>query len=311
MVPFIRPDIIRPPSEHASYYLPLTSGCSNNTCTFCMSYGVKLQIRDLAEVKQEIDAIALFLEHGIRLPDIPDIVYYIARQWDGKHVFLQDGDALVYPFARLEESLQYLKQKLPQVERVASYATAGDILRLNVAQLKKLRGQNLKLLFMGVESGDPEILQDIGKRATPEEMITARRRAKEAGITTSVTVILGLGGVEKSKQHAIATGKILTAIDPNFAAALTLTLVPNTPLYNRWQKGEFTLVDPFQSLTELKTILENVEFTNCFFSSMHASNYLSVRGKIPPDKPKMLRQIEATLKQHDINTLRPEYLRGL
>lgn len=308
---FVRPDIIRPPSEHASYYLPLTSGCSNNTCTFCMSYGVKLQIRDLTEVKREIDALALFMEHEVRLPNVPDVVYYIARQWDGRHVFLQDGDALVYPFDRLIASLQYLKQKLPHVERVASYATAGDILRLSVDRLKELRALNLKLIFMGVESGDPVILENIGKRATPDEMIAAGRRAKEAGITTSVTVILGLGGVEKSEQHAIATGKILTAIDPDFAAALTLTLVPGTPLYEQWQRGEFTLIDPFQSLKELKTILENVEFTNCFFSSMHASNYLSVRGKIPPDKIKMLRQIESVLKQHDINTLRPEYLRGL
>lgn len=276
-----------------------------------MSYGVKLQMRDLAEVKWEIDALALFMEHEVRLPNVPDIVYYIARQWDGRHVFLQDGDALVYPYERLKGALQYLKQKLPSVERVTSYATAGDILRLNVEQLKELRELNLKLLFMGVESGDPEILKNIGKRATPEEMIAAGRRAKEAGITTSVTVILGLGGVEKSEQHAIATGKILTAIDPDFAAALTLTLVPGTPLHAKWQKGEFTLIDPFQSLAELKTILENVEFTNCFFSSMHASNYLSIRGKIPPDKPKMLRQIESALKQHDVNTLRPEYLRGL
>lgn len=308
---FIRPDIIRPPSEHASYYLPLTAGCSNNSCTFCMSHGVKLQIRDLAEVKQEIDALSLFMEHEVRLPGISETVYYIAREWDGKHVFLQDGDALVYPFDRLKEALQYLKHKLPYVERVASYATAGDILRLRVEQLKELKELNLNLLFMGLESGDAEILEEIRKNATPEEMIAAGKRVKESGITFSVTVILGLGSIEKSEQHAIATAKVLSAIDPDFAAALTLTLVPGTPFYDRWQQGKFTLIDPFQSLAELKMILENVNFTNCFFSSMHASNYLSVRGQIPPDKPEMLRQIEQVLHQHDKNLLRPEYLRGL
>ena len=310
-VTFNRPDIIRPPSEHASYYLPLTSGCSNNSCTFCMSYGVKLQIRDLPDVKKEIDALALFRQHEVRLPGIPDIVYYIAREWDGRHVFLQDGDALVYPFPRLKEALQYLQQKLPEVDRVASYATAGDILRLSVDQLKELKDLNLTLLFMGVESGDPEILKNIRKNATPDELIAAGRRAKEAGITISVTVILGLGSIAHSERHALATAKVLTGIDPDFAGALTLTLVPGTPLYDQWQKGEFTLIDPFQSLAELKIILENSSFTNCFFSSMHASNYLSVRGTLPADKTKMLRQIEQALSQHDPNQLRPEYLRGL
>jgi radical SAM superfamily enzyme YgiQ (UPF0313 family) len=310
-MPFIRPDIIRPPSEHASYYLPLTSGCSNNTCTFCMSYGVKLGVRDIAEVKEEIDAVALFLKHEVRLPHIPEIVYYIAREWDGKHVFLQDGDALVYPFPKLKESLQYLKEKLPSVDRVAAYATAKDVLRLSVDQLKELQELNLELLFIGLESGDPEILVDIGKGATAEEMITAAKRVKDSGIGLSVTVILGMGGVEKSERHALATAKVLSAMDPDFAGALTLTLVPGTPLHDRWQKGKFTLIDPFQSLTELKIMLENFNFTNCFFSSMHASNYLSVRGKIPPDKATMLRQVEKVLQQHNPATLRPEHLRGL
>ena len=164
---------------------------------------------------------------------------------------------------------------------------------------------------MGLESGDAEILQEIRKNATPDKMIAAGKKVKEAGITISVTVILGLGGIEKSERHALETARVLTAIDPDFAAALTLTLVPGTPLYDRWQRGQFTLIDPFQSLAELKMILENSNFTNCFFSSMHASNYLSVRGNIPPDKPKMLQQIEKVLQQHDKNLLRPEYLRGL
>jgi radical SAM superfamily enzyme YgiQ (UPF0313 family) len=308
---FIRPDIVRPPSEHASYYLPLTSGCSNNTCTFCMSYGVKLHVRDIEEVKQEIDAVALFLAHEIRLPNIPDIVYYIARQWDGQHVFLLDGDALVYPFPKLLEALQYLKQKLPTVDRVAAYATAKDVLRLSVAQLEELKEANLKLLFVGLESGDSEILEKIGKNTTPEEMVAAGQRVKKAGITLSVTVLLGIGGVEKSERHAIATAKVLSGMDPDFAGALTVTLVPGTPLHTQWQKGEFTLVDPFQSLVELKLMVENLNLTDCFFSSMHASNYLSVRGKLPPDKSKMLKQIEQVLKKHDAAMLRPEYLRGL
>jgi radical SAM superfamily enzyme YgiQ (UPF0313 family) len=308
---FIRPEIVRPPSEHRSYYLPLTSGCSNNTCVFCMMYGMKLHVRELAEVKQEIEALALYQTHGVRLPNMPSIIYQIAQEWDGQRVFLQDGDALVYPYPKLKEALSFLNEEIPGLERIGTYATPKDILRRSVTELKELRELKLDIIYMGIESGDDEILERIQKGATSQEIIDAGRRVKESGITLSATVILGLGGVEKSDKHALATAKVLTAIDPDFAGALTLTLVPGTPIHDWWQKGEFTLIDPFRSLEELKIILENSSFTNCFFSSMHASNYLSVRGNLPQDKAKMLSQLDRALRARDSKQLRPEFLRGL
>lgn len=308
---FRRPDIIRPPSEWDSYFLPLTSGCSNNTCAFCGYYGSKLQMRDVDEVKSEIDALSLYMRSGVSLPNVPNVVYAVAQGWDGKRVFLQDGDALVYPFPKMKEVLKYLNEKLPSVERIASYATPQDILRRSHDQLKELKGLKLSIFYMGVESGYDEVLKNIVKGANRQEMVEAGRKVKEAGITLSVTVILGLSGVEGSQQHALETAKVLTEIDPDYAGALTLTLVPGTPLYERWQQGEFHPISPFRSLEELKIIIENSSFTDCFFSSMHASNYISVRGKLPQDKKKMLRQLEAVLSAKDPSLLKPEFLRGL
>jgi radical SAM superfamily enzyme YgiQ (UPF0313 family) len=164
---------------------------------------------------------------------------------------------------------------------------------------------------MGVESGDDSVLQKIGKGVKRQELIEAGKKAKEAGITLSVTVILGLGGVEGSEEHALETAKILTDIDPDYVGALTLTLVPGTPLYEQWQEGKFHPITPFRSLEELRIIIENSSFTDCFFSSMHASNYISVRGKLPRDKSRMLRELEAVLAVKDPSLLKPEFLRGL
>jgi radical SAM superfamily enzyme YgiQ (UPF0313 family) len=308
---FNRPGIIRPPSEWKSYFLPLTSGCSNNTCIFCGYYGSKLQIRDVADVRSEIDALALFARNGIRLANIPGVVYAVAQDWDGRRIFLQDGDALVYPFPKLKEVLQYLNDKLPSVERVGTYATPQDILRRSVEELKELKQLKLGIFYTGLETGHDELLQKIGKGVNSEHMIEAGRRAREAGITFSVTIILGLGGVEGSAKHVLETAKVLTQIDPDYVGALTLTLVPGTPLYEEWERNEFHPLSPFQSLEELKSILENSDFTNCFFSSMHASNYLSIRGKLPQDKDRMLRQLENVLAARDPSLLRPEFLRGL
>ena len=308
---FSRPDIIRPPSEWKSYFLPVTSGCSTNTCTFCMYYGSKLQMRDVDDVKSEIDALALFTQHGVRLPNIPKVVYTVAQDWDGKMVFLQDGDALVYPFPKLREVLRYLNEKLLSIERIGTYATPQDILRRTSEELKELRRLKLGIFYTGLESGDDELLQKIGKGASSDELIEAGKKVKEAGIIFSVTIILGLGGVEGSQKHALETARVLTEIDPEYVGALTLTFVPGTPLCEQWERNEFHPLSPFQSLEELKLIIENSKFTACFFSSMHASNYLSVRGRLPQDKERMLREIEKVLVVRDPFLLRPEFLRGL
>jgi radical SAM superfamily enzyme YgiQ (UPF0313 family) len=315
---FARPDIVRPPSEWRSYFLPLTSGCSNNTCTFCNRWGEKLQMRDLEDVKKEIDALSLYIKSGLTLPEIPRIVYAVAQEWDGRGLFLLDSDALVYPYAKLKEVLEYLNLKLPQIERVGAYATAQDVLRRSIDELKELKKLKLGILYIGLESGDDEILQKICKNTTAQQVIEAVQRVKAAGILTSVTVILGLGGtlqLQDAKaagdRHTLATAKALSAMDPDYAGALTMTLVPGTPMYADAESGKFKLITPFESLHELLTIIKNANFTHCFFSSMHASNYFSVRGTLPQDKEKMIKALEKIIKQGDPALLRPEFMRGL
>jgi radical SAM superfamily enzyme YgiQ (UPF0313 family) len=233
------------------------------------------------------------------------------QEWDGRKVFLQDGDALVYPYPKLLEALQYFNQKFPNIQRIASYATPQDILRRTVAELKALKEQKLGILYMGVESGDDEVLRRIQKNATHDQMVEAAGKVKEAGILVSVTVILGLGGVKGSARHVSETARILTEMDPDYAGALTLTLIPGTALYKEWERGEFELITPFDSLRELKGLVENSTFTNCFFSSMHASNYFAIRGSMPHDRDKILKQLNALLSRKDPHMLRPEYMRGL
>lgn len=263
------------------------------------------------DIKREIDAVALFIKNGITLPDMPAIVYIISREWDGEGLFLQDSDALVYPFSKLREILQYLNQKLPSVKRVATYATAQDILRKSPEELKELASLKLGIFYIGLESGDDGILKKVAKGADSQRMIEAVTKAKDAGITTSVTVILGLAGLEKSEEHALNTARVLSKMDPDYVGALTVTLVPGTPLYQEWEQGEFSPISPLHSLKELKSMIEYSTFTNCFFSSMHASNYFAVRGRLPQEKDRMINELETVLRKEDPSSLRPEFLRGL
>jgi len=135
-------------------------------------------------------------------------------------------DPLMITYPQLLEALQYLNGKFPYLQRIASYATPQDILRRSVDELKALRDQKLGILYVGVESGDDEVLSHVQKGATHDQMVEAARKVKEAGILLSVTVILGLGGVKGSEKHVAETARILTEMDPDFAGALTLTLIP-------------------------------------------------------------------------------------
>ena len=309
---FERPDIIRPPSEHDSYFLPVTSGCSNNVCTFCGAYYAhKLRMRELDDVKKEIDAMALYLHHGVRLTGVDDLVYMLLSKWDEKKVFLQDGDALVYPVSKLKESLEYLNSKFPDLERTGAYATPQDILRRSVDELVALKKHKLNIIYMGVESGDDEVLKNVCKGATHDQMVEAGRKVKQAGIILSVTVILGLAGLEGSEKHAIETARALSEMDPEYAGALTLMLVPETPLHNDYVEGKFKLISPFDTLKELRLMIERSDFTDCFFSSVHASNYFNLKGRLPHEKARLLRELEAILAKQDPKLLRPEFLRGL
>jgi radical SAM superfamily enzyme YgiQ (UPF0313 family) len=308
---FERPAIIRPPSERLSYFLPLTSGCSNASCSFCQYYGSKLRVRPPAEVKEEIDALARYVKTGMLTPGMPSIVYEIAWQWDGRGVFLQDGDALVYPYGDLVEALAYLDERLPSIRRIGTYATAADILRRSPEELVTLRKHKLGIVYMGLESGDDQVLQRIAKGMDSRQMVEAARRVKAAGILTSVTVILGIAGTDGSDRHARETARVLTEMDPDFVGALTTTFVPGTPLHQDATEGRFSPVSQFGSLRELTSIVEKSNFTNCFFSSMHASNYFSVRGTLPADKERMLTELREVVSRGDPNALRPEFLRGL
>jgi len=286
--------IIRPPSEANSFLLPVTLGCSHNKCTFCGTYtGVKFRIRPLEDIKQDIDRVAQ------------------SYSWSMRRVFLEEGDALICPQRRLVEVLKYLNQRFPYLHRIGTYATPQSALIKSVDELKELNQLGLKIAYMGVETGDEELLKKIDKGVTYDEIVEAGRKIKQAGITLSVTVILGLGGVEGSQKHALSTAKILTDIDPDFAGALTILLVPGTPLHKEWEKDKFTLISPFQSLEELKLIIQKANFTNCFFTANHASNYLPIKARLPQQKAEMLKLIDEVLANRDMSRLRPEFTRAL
>lgn len=284
--------IIRPPSEAHSLLLQVSVGCSHNRCTFCGTYRQKkFKIKPIERIEKDLQEAATY-GHIEKL-------------------FLCDGDAIIIPQPRLVEILTMTHHYLPMLEQIGTYANAKSILRKSLDDLKQLKDLGLKIIYLGMETGNTELLKKIDKGATRVQMTEAAKRVKEAGIELSVTVILGIGGVETSLEHATDTASLLTDMDPDYVGALTLMLVPQTPLYDDYMAGRFVLPDKFGFIRELYTIIAHSNFTDCYFTSNHASNYLPIKARLPRQKEKVLKMIASVLDEKAVSKMRPEYLRGL
>lgn len=283
--------IIRPPSEANSILLQVTVGCSHNKCAFCGAYkSERFRIKPDEIIMADIDFAA----------------NYCRRQ---RRVFLCDGDALIIPQKRLLKILTAIQDQLPWVTRVGAYANAKGLDLKSPEELAALREKGLGILYMGVESGDDATLKAVNKWGTAEKMVAMGRKAKAAGFKLSVTVLLGLAGRERSEVHARETGRLLTAMDPDYVGALSLMLVPGTPLYNDHRAGRFALISPDEILAELRVMFANTDLTQGMFMANHASNYLPIKARLPKDKASVLALIDNALAGRV--ALKPEWLRAL
>jgi radical SAM superfamily enzyme YgiQ (UPF0313 family) len=223
--------------------------------------------------------------------------------------FIMDGDALIIPFPRLMWILEMIKEHLPWVKRVGAYANTKGIKMKSEEELLKLREMGLNILYMGVESGDDHTLEAVRKGADSQRMLAMGKKVMKAGIKLSVTVLLGIAGRERSLIHGQATGALLTAMDPDYVGALTLMVIPGTPLADEMAAGRFELPDNLGLLRELREMIASTDLSRGLFFSNHASNYLPVKVRYPRGKQQALDQIDMALQGRV--GLRPEWMRAL
>ena len=284
-------NVIRPPSEANSILLQVTVGCSHNKCTFCGAYkGERFKIKKDPVIMEHIEFAATHCRRQNRL-------------------FICDGDALIIPQRRLVPILERINERLPWVERIGLYANTKSIRMKSEKELEELRGLGVKIAYMGLETGDDLTLKEINKGADSQRMIEMGQKIRRAGIKLSITVLNGIAGRKRSMIHAGETGRVLTAIDPEYVGALTLMLIPGTPMYENHARGEFELINPDEVLVELGAMISATHLTNGLFHANHASNYLPIRAELPRDKEKTLAHIAKALKGKI--GLKPEFMRAL
>ncbi|HVJ90112.1 MAG TPA: radical SAM protein [Labilithrix sp.] len=283
--------LYRPPSEADALILQATIGCSWNHCTYCDMYRDKaFRVRELAETLEDIDrAGASVGEHVEKL-------------------FVADGDALILGMEHWLPILERARAVFPRLRRVSCYAMARNVLAKSDEELRTLREAGLSLLYIGPESGDDVTLKKIAKGDDAAAHVEAAKRAHDAGMELSVIALLGIA-MDRSDQHARRTADLVTKMDPEYFSALTVTVVPETPLDKLAKKGRFAVPPVPELLTELRTMVQEARPTNALFRTNHASNYLPLGGRLPHDRERIVDVIDRALAGRI--PLRRESMRGL
>ncbi|MDE5420817.1 B12-binding domain-containing radical SAM protein [Ancylomarina sp. DW003] len=285
--------LFRPPSEAYSLILQVSLGCAWNKCAFCEMYSSKqFRLRPEEEIFAEIESLA---HHSDQI----------------RKVFLADGNAVVLSFDKLSRILDKLKATFPKLNRVSAYALPRDIEAKTDEELQILADKGLKLLYVGIESGDNELLDRINKGEDYKSTNLALQKARQAGIKLSVMILNGLGGQHYSQQHAINSAKLVNEIQPEFLSTLVLSYPHGEEHFKQKFKGEFLPLNTIELIAEMRVFIETLELDNTVFRSDHASNYLILRGNLNRDKQELLNRINGVLNDPANAKLRPEWMRGL
>ncbi|MCK4287711.1 MAG: radical SAM protein [Bacteroidales bacterium] len=285
--------LFRPPSEAYSLIFQVTLGCSWNKCAFCEMYtSKKFKVRKQEEIFNEIKEVAAITQ-------------------DVRKIFLADANAMVLSSGKLLDILNELNNNFPRINRVSAYALPKDISSKTDEELIELRKAGLKLIYVGIESGDNEVLKSVNKGETFNSTVDGLLKAKKAGIKSSVMILNGLGGKKYSKQHAVNSAKIINVIQPEFVSTLVLSYPFGIAHFKKRYNSDFIPLNKFELIEEMKIFLKNLNLENSIFRSDHASNYLVLKGILNRDKETLLKNIRNVLNNPESARLRQEWERGL
>ena len=282
--------VYRPPSEAYSLIIQVTYGCSHNRCAFCDMYDDKhFALRPMEEIRED---------------------FRLARQVYRRveRVFLADGDALMRKTDELLEILAMVYSLFPECQRVTCYASPRSLQVKTDDELRQLRENGLKMVYMGLESGCDAVLERMRKGHTAAAIVAAGQKARQAGLALSVTAISGLGSRELLRDHAVDTARALSAMKPEYIGLLTLMVEPGTPLEQWVREGSFRVLGPAEILQETALLLDHIDSEGSVFRMNHASNDLTLKGTLNRDLPALRQQVQEGLMGHG---LRPESWRAL
>lgn len=270
----------RPPYESQSVILQATSGCTHNQCTFCSLYkDEKFRMSPMDEFEE----------------DLAEIKSY---QPNARRIFLTGANPFAMSYENLKLRALTVREYLIKCQSIAMFSSIRDIRNKEVWQLKKLRAMGINGLSIGTESGDDATLALANKGYTSDDILEQCRKLDEAGIEYYFVYMTGLAGKENGQRNAINSAKIFSQLNPYFISVDSLTLFPDTQLYQMAKQGKFTPADEKERIEELQTLIENLHIRTHLFANS-VSNYFPFVARLPYERDKAISELQDILDGTD------------
>ncbi len=281
----------RPPYEAHSVIIQATSGCTYNQCRFCNLYKNEcFRMSPIEEFEEDLAEIKRYQPNARRI------------FWTGAN-----------PFAMSYENLKLraltVRDYLIKCQTMAMFASIRDIKSKEVWQLKKLRAMGINGLSIGVESGDDQTLALANKGYTSADILEQCRKLDEAGIEYYFVYMTGLAGKENGYQNAKSSAKIFSQLNPYFISVDSLTLFPDTELYQMAQLSLFVPAGEKERIRELQILIKDLNIRTHLFANT-LSNFAPVTAYLPYDREKVINELQYILDNTEESKMQ-EYRKNL
>lgn len=281
----------RPPYEANSYIIQLTSGCTYNKCSFCNLYHDEpFCLSPLSEFEE----------------DLAEIKKY---QPQARRIFLTGANPFALSYEKLKPYVLTVRDYLIKCQTIAMFASIRDIKNKEVWQLQKLRAMGVNGLSIGVESGDDETLLLANKGYTSQDILEQCQKLDEAGIEYYFVYMTGLAGAGNGYRNAINSARLFSRLNPYFIHIDSLTLFPDTELYELAKEGKFAPAGEHERLEEMQIFIKNLQIRTHLFANT-ISNFYPISAYLPKDREKVLDELQQVMDAFTEEEMK-EYRNGL
>jgi len=190
---------------HASLPIYSIKGCKwRNTkkggCVFCMIPHNGFRIKNKSNL-------------------INEIIYF--NELYGVDSFWEVSDSFLDNFEFVEELIKLKRENIKTNFHI--YGRASQL--LDKEKVRLLKEANIFEVFVGAESGDNDILNNINKGSTIEQTLKAIKNLKDVGIKTTVSFVLGLPGeTQKSLDTTLKFAEKISNFNNVFETSTSIML---------------------------------------------------------------------------------------
>ena len=266
--------IYRPPVEADTLLIPITEGCTHNSCAFCNMYkDIPFRMLRLSDVEEHLQEVTQ--SYG----------RYCSRI---QRAYLVGADPFALSAHRLLDRIDLIKTYLPNVNVITMYARTDNIASKSDEELNTLKNAGVDDLYIGVECGLNDVLKRLNKGYSAEETKQQCLRLNAAGIQHCDLLMLGTAGKGRGLECARASAALENEIKPHKILINTMSSFVGTQLDDDIRTGAFIPATEKEHLEEEHEFLKSLDLPGCYFWAVHPLNSVKIEGLLRTDKQHML-----------------------